>query len=134
MQSGQTKWCKNEKCTNSMCTGQCTEAKCPCGDKKCCANAVDHLLSDETTIGFITDKVYETFEKCKGKKPDVECVEKSINSALEKAGSKCRVGKSDIHHALKSINDMPEKATKEDISKTIKHFLEEKKNEWESAK
>eukprot|EP00826_Nyctotherus_ovalis_P045917 TRINITY_DN5128_c0_g1_i11.p1 TRINITY_DN5128_c0_g1~~TRINITY_DN5128_c0_g1_i11.p1 ORF type:complete len:148 (+),score=61.24 TRINITY_DN5128_c0_g1_i11:185-628(+) len=147
MQADKSKCCKEGKCTKEKCTDptctdkKCAEKKCDtkcasgkCTNPKCCSNAVEKLLGDEAAFKCMTDKIHETFEKSKDKKPDVDCIVKSINEALEKTGYKCRVEREHLEHAIESMCDKSKTATKEDISKTIRKFLQEKKYELDATK
>ena len=120
-------------------SADCPGVDCPATkhtECKNCMNAVGKILSDKSSFKNMADKVYEVFQKAKDQKPDVDSITKNINEALMKAGAKCEISRDRIQYAVECMNnkmnmEKEKKVTKDDVFKIIRHFLEEKKAEWE---
>eukprot|EP00826_Nyctotherus_ovalis_P047062 TRINITY_DN5368_c0_g1_i8.p1 TRINITY_DN5368_c0_g1~~TRINITY_DN5368_c0_g1_i8.p1 ORF type:complete len:106 (-),score=50.96 TRINITY_DN5368_c0_g1_i8:263-580(-) len=95
---------------------------------KCCTNDSSKLWENESAFKTMTDKIYETFESAKDKMPDFDSIGKTMNDALEKAGAKYRVQKVKLQHAFENMSDKM-KGSKDEFTKSIRQFLEEKKCE-----
>ena len=89
------------------------------------------LFENKSEFQKLTDTIHGVFEKGKDKIPDWDSIEKKMNEALEKVGAKYRVQKKKLEEVLGSLSENKATRTKEEISKSIKDFLEEKKCEVE---